>query len=195
MKVYPLSTIKERAIGIAASVAFLACMGLLLYVLRENVLLLILCSLFIVILAVMLLVYIVNSAKASCILDAENKTLELRGNPGFTKDISTAVLVESLPRRMGQINTRVLVFRDEEETPVAVVPTMFTTRSGIQAEPMAKEMAAFLGIEFRENVPVWEYDKEAYKQHLKDEAEQDKKDRKERIARRRQKLMNKYKDK
>ena len=40
-----------------------------------------------------------------------------------------------------------------------------------------------------------EYDKEAYEQHLKDEAEREKAERKERQERRKKKLLYKYRQK
>lgn len=192
MKAFPLSTAKERVLGICASALFIACLVLLLYTLRGNLIVQILCGLFTVLLTVLLGFYVISSFKSVCILDAQNKTLELRGYPGFTKDLSEAVLVQSLPRRSGHMVTRVLVFSDAQENPIAVVPTLFTHRRGMQAEPMAREMAEYLGIAFRENIPAWEYDKEAFKQHQKEEAEAEKAARKERIEQRRQKLLHRY---
>ena len=57
---------------------------------------------------------------------------------------------------------------------------MYTFRQGIWADPVAKEIAAELGIDFKQNVPDWELDKEKYKEHMKEEAEREKKEAKER---------------
>ena len=100
-----------------------------------------------------------------------------------------------MAKKNSQATTRMLVFSDAEENVIATIPTLFTSRQGILAEPMAKEMAQFLGIDFKENVPAWEYDKEAYEQHLKDEAEREKAKRKERQEMRKKKLLYKYRKK
>jgi hypothetical protein len=126
-------------------------------------------------------------------VDAQNKTIEVRGIANFTADISKAVLLQTIGRKNSQTSVRVLVFTDEEMEIVANVPTMFTFKQGILAEPMAKEMAKELGIEFKENVPVWEYDKEAYKQHQKEAAEREKREAKERRKARFAWRIKKYK--
>lgn len=76
---------------------------------------------------------------------------------------------------------------------IATVPTMFTHKQGIWADPMAKEMAQYLGIEFKQNVPDWEFDKEKYKEHQKEVAEQQRKEAKERRQKRMEQRMNKRK--
>jgi hypothetical protein len=192
MKEYYLSTAKERTASVVFTAIIFACFGILLYALRNNMMLLILCGLGSLLLMVLLIISVIGTLKSKCILDAQNKTIEVKGFPSYTIDISQAVLLQTLPRRNSQAVTRVLVFTDAQENIIATVPTLFTHRQGMQAEPMAKEMAQFLGIEFQQNVPAWEYDKEAYKQHLKDEAEAKKAARKERIELRRQKLLRKY---
>ena len=195
MKEFPLSTPRERLAGISFSIALVIVFGVLLYVLRNNTMLLVLVALCALPLTALLIFYIVSITKSTCYVNKESMTLEVKGYPSFSRDISSAVLLQTVARRSSYSMTRTLVFTDAEERIVAAVPTLYTFRRGLQAEPMAKEMAAYLGIEFQANVPAWEYDKEAYEQHLKDEAEQNKKDRQERIARRRQKLLNKYKNK
>jgi TfoX/Sxy family transcriptional regulator of competence genes len=65
-----------------------------------------------------------------------------------------------------------------------VVPTYFTSKRGVLAEPLAKQMAAELGIQFQSNVPEWMYDKEARKAHDIEEAKREKEEAKaEREAR------------
>ena len=195
MKEFPLSTSKERLAGIAFSVAMILCFGVLLFVLRHNTLLLVLVALCAVPLSALLIFYIFSITKSRLFVDKEKMMLEVQGFPSYTKDISSAVLLQTLSRKSGHTITRVLIFSDANETIIATVPTLFTFKRGLQAEPMAKEMAKYLGIEFQENIPAWEYDEEAYKQHQIEEAEREKQERKERIARRRQKLINKYKNK
>ena len=86
---------------------------------------------------------------------------------------------------------------NDEGDAVAVVPTYFTSNRGMRAEPMAKEMAADLGIEFQANVPEWEYDEEARKAHDIEVAKQQKEDAKKRretkALLRQKKLREKYK--
>ena len=82
--------------------------------------------------------------------------------------------------KSGQVEGRSLAFADEEGNVVAIVPTYFTSNRGMAAEPMAKGMAADLGIEFQANVPEWEYDEEARKAHDIEVAKQQKEDAKKR---------------
>ena len=192
IKEFQLSTIKERILSVCFCVVMIAAMGALVYALRNNTMLLILCGLFGLLLAVLMVFSVTTMLKSKCIVNAETKTLEVKGNPSYTKDLSNAVLLQTMARKSGHTMTRMLVFSDAEETVLAMVPTMYTSRQGILAEPMAKEMAQFLGIDFQANVPAWEYDKEAYEQHLKDEAEREKAEKKERQEMRRKKIMYRY---
>ncbi len=193
MKEFPLSTPKERLAGISFSVALIVVFGVLLFVLRNNTLLLTLVALCALPLTALLIFYMISISKSTCFVDKEKMILEVKGFPSYTRDISSAVLLQTLSRRSGQTVTRVLIFSDADEKIIATVPTLYTFKRGLQAEPLAKEMAAYLGIEFQANVPAWEYDKEAWKQHQIEEKEAEKAERKERIAHRRQKLLNKYK--
>lgn len=195
MKEFPLSTSKERLVSVSFCAIMVIAFGILMYALRNNTMLFVLVALGAVPLTALMVFSVISLFKSTCFVDKEKMTLEIKGFPSYTRDISNAVLLQTISRRSGHSMSRALIFTDAEEQIIAAVPTLYTFKRGLQAEPMAKEMAAYLSIEFQANVPAWEYDKDAYKQHLKDEAEQDKKDRKERIARRRQKLLNKYKDK
>jgi hypothetical protein len=195
IKEFQLSTIKERILSVCFCVVMIAAMGALVYALRNNTMLLILCGLFGLLLSALMIISVTSMLKAKCIVNAETKTLDVKGNPSYTKDISSAVLLQTMAKKNSQATTRMLVFSDAEENVIATIPTLFTSRQGILAEPMAKEMAQFLGIDFQANVPAWEYDKEAYQQHLKDEAEREKAERKERQEMRRKKLLYKYRKK
>lgn len=195
IKEFQLSTIKERILSVCFCVVMIVAMGALVYALRNNTMLLILCGLFGLLLSALMIISVTSMLKAKCIINAETKTLEVKGNPSYTKDLSNAVLLQTMAKKNSQATTRMLVFSDAEENVIATIPTLFTSRQGILAEPMAKEMAQFLGIDFKENVPAWEYDKEAYEQHLKDEAEREKAKRKERQEMRKKKLLYKYRKK
>ena len=192
IKEFQLSTKKDRILSVCFCVVMIAAFGALVYALRSNTLLLILCGLFGLLLSVLMVISVVSMLKAKCIVNSDTKTLEVKGNPSYTKDISSATLLQTVAKKNSQATTRMLVFSDAEERVIATIPTLYTTRQGILAEPMAKEMAQFLGIDFKENVPAWEYDKAAYEQHLKDEAEREKAERKERQEMRRKKILYRY---
>lgn len=195
MKEFQLSTSKERIAGISFSVVMIVSFFCLLFAVRNNTMLLIFTGLGVVLMTASMVFYIVSILKSVCIVDTEKKILEVKGYPSYTKDVSTAVLLETLPRKSGHTVTRVLVFSDAQENVVAVVPTLYTFKQGALADPMAKEMADALGIEFRRNVPEWQYDKTKYQEHLKEEEEQEKRDRKERQEMRRKKLLYRYRNK
>lgn len=193
MKVFRLSTPAERITSAAFVAAMIVLFGLLLYALRAQVGLMIVSGLAVLLISVMLVIYVINVMKAACVVDTANKTMEVRGVHSYTVDISNVTLLQTIPQKGGQATIRVLVFSDADDKIVAKVPTMFSFRSGIQAEPMAKEMAKELGIAFKQNVPEWEYDKEKYKEHEKEVAEQQKRDAKERRQKRIQMRINKRK--
>ena len=193
MKTYRLSTTAERIASVVFVAVVLAAFGLLLYTLRSQIGLMIVSGLAIAMIAFLLITYVVNAMKAACIIDMTTKTMEVRGLANYTADLSTATLLQTIPQKGAQATIRVLVFTDAEDKIVAKVPTMFSFKSGLQAEPMAKEMAKDLGIDFKQNVPEWEYDKEKYKEHEKEVAEQQKREAKERRQKRIQMRMNKKK--
>ena len=174
MKTYYLSSSSERAGGIAFSAVIIPCFVALLYVLRTDLTMLLMAAVATLLLTVLLGFYVVSILKGKCVVDPQAKTLEVQGAVGQTLDLSRAVLVQTLPRRNGHTMIRVLVFSDEQEQIVAIVPTLFTYKQGILAEPLAKTIAEDLGIAFKENVPAWEYDKEKFKEHQKEVALQEK---------------------
>ena len=193
MKEFQLSTRSERIGGISFSAATIICFDILLYALRGQLGLMLFCGVCVLLVTLILGMYVINVLKAKCVVDAEKKTLEIRGFLNYTEDISKAVLLQTVARRNGQNLVRVLVFSDAENQVIATVPTMFTHKQGIWADPMAKEMAQYLGIEFKQNVPDWEFDKEKYKEHQKEVAEQERKEAKERRQKRMEQRMNKRK--
>ena len=193
MKEFRLSTPGERLAGITFSVFAVLAMGGLLYLLRANTALLIMCSIAVALLTLLLGVYVYNVLKTVCIVDPEKKILDYKGINGKVYDLTNAVQLQTMLKRNGQTSIRTLVFSDEEDMIVAVIPTMFTYRQGKMAEPMAEEMAKVLGLRFKRNIPEWEFDKELYKQHLKEEAEQQKAERKARRDAKMKYRINKYK--
>ena len=193
MKKFLLSTAKERAAGVAFTAAMLILFAALLYALRGNIMLLIFCGLGIALISVLLVIYCVNVLKTAAIVDAENKQLHIQGVKNYTLNLKNAVLLQTIARKNGQSTIRLLVFSDKDENIIATVPTMFTFRQGIWADPVAKEIAAELGIAFQQNVPDWELDKEKYKEHVKEESEREKRESKERRQQKMQSRIEKYK--
>ena len=194
MKEFRLSTPGERLISIAFSVLVILGLGGLLFLLRSNLGLLIVCGLAAGLLALLFGVYIYNVLRTVCIVDPEKKQLTYKGINGKVFDLTSAVQLQTLPKRNGQTAIRTLVFSDEDDMIVAVIPTMFTYKQGMMAEPMAEEMAKVLGIRFKRNIPEWEFDKELYKQHIKEEAERQKAESKARRKAKMNHRINKYKN-
>ena len=194
MKEYRLSTRAERIASIAFVAALIACFGLLIYALRVRPMLMLLCGLAVFAISALLAIYVVSVLKAACVINAEEKTMEVRGLSNYTVDLSNAVLLQTIARKGVQTTLRALMFSDAEENVIVVVPTMFTFKQGIYAEPMAKEMAQYLGIDFQQNVPEWEYDKEKYKEHEKEVAQQQKRDARQRRQKRMERRIRKYKE-
>lgn len=180
MKKYQLSTAAERTAGILFSVAMIAVLIVLLFVLKDDLTVLLLTASGVVLVVGILVLYVLNVSKAACVADPETKTLRVLGFQERTIDLTKVACLETITVKSGHVESRSLAFTDAEGAVVAVVPTYFTSKRGVLAEPMAKEMAQDLGLEFRANVPAWEYDKEAMKIHEKEVAEQEKADAKAR---------------
>lgn len=196
MKKYPLSTQAERIAGIAFSILTIAVLGLLLYALRSDLTILLLTSVGVAFVVVVLVLYMMNVTKAVIVYDPEGRTLKVQGFRERTIDLNKVACLQTLTVKSGHVESRSLAFSDAEGNMVAVVPTYFTSKRGVAAEPMAKAMAVDLGIDFQANVPEWEYDEEARKAHEIEVAKQEKEDAKKRreakAALRVAKLRKKY---
>lgn len=180
MKRYPLSTPAERTAGIIFSVIMLGVLALLLYVLRNNLTILLLSAACVVLVDGVLIMYVMNVSKAVCVFEPESRTLKVLGFQERTIDLNQVACLQTITVKTGQVESRSLAFTNADGGMVAVVPTYFTSKRGVMAEPMAKEMAMDLGLEFRANVPEWEYDEEARKAHEIEVARQEKEDAKAR---------------
>lgn len=180
MKKYPLSTSAERTAGILFSFAMIAALALLLYALRGNLTYLLLIGLCVLLVSAILILYVVNVGKAACVYDSQTNSLEVVGFKNYTIDLNKVACIQTITAKTGQVEGRSIAFTDAEGAVVAVVPTYFTSKRGVMAEPMAKQMAADMGIEFQENVPVWEYDNEARKIHDAEVVQQEKEEAKAR---------------
>ena len=194
MKEFRLSKTADRVSGVIAAVGVTAAFAALMYSVRTNIALLIFCGLGAVLICGLLFLYARNVFRAVCIADAETKRLEVRGIKDATVDVSRATLVQTVIRKNGQSNVRVILFSDEEDQIVAVVPTMYTTRGGIWADPVAKEMAEFLGIAFQQNVPDWEFDRKKYQEHVREEEARQREETKERRKKKMQLRIQKIKN-
>ena len=182
MKKYPLSTAAERAFGIIFSVLMIALLGLLLYAIRNNVAVFILMTVFVISVVIVLVLYIMNVSKAVIVYDQANGVLNVHGFRLRTIDLKDVAGLQTITVKSGHVEGRSLAFTDAEGNVVAIVPTYFTSKRGVLAEPMAKAMAADLGIGFQANVPAWEYDEEARKAHEIEVAKQEKEEARQRRA-------------
>lgn len=180
MKKYPLSTPAERIVGIIFSVIMIVILGILLYALRNDLVILLLIGICVILVVVALILYVLNVSKAVCIYDPQSNTLKILGFRERTIDLAKVSCIQTIPFKSGHVEGRSLAFSDAEGNVVSIVPTYFTSKRGVLAEPMAKEMAADLGLEFQANVPAWEYDEEARKVHDIEVARQEKEDAKAR---------------
>jgi hypothetical protein len=180
MNKYYLSTTKERTVGIAFSLIMSAVLIYLLFVLRNNLTVLLLSAVCVVLVVGILLLYVLNVSKAACIPVPDQQLLRVTGVRERTIDLSTAVQLETIPVKSGQVESRSLAFTDAEGKVVAIIPTYFTSKRGVESEPMAKELAQALNVHFKANVPAWEYDEEARKIHDEEVARQEKENNKAR---------------
>ena len=176
MKRFYLSTPAERTKGIVFSVIISIVLVALLFALRDNLSIMLLTAAGVVLVVGILALYIMNVSKAACVYDPTANTLKVLGFQERNIDLSKVACLQTITVKSGHVESRSLAFTDAEGTLVAVVPTYFTSNRGVLAEPMAREMAAELGLEFVANVPAWEYDEEARKVHDMEVAQQEKED-------------------
>ena len=181
MKSYRLSSTSERIAGLSIFAVLMMCIVFLIYALRGDTLSFILCMITGLLVAAGLGFYVVNLFLAACVPLPQSHRLEVKGLPNQVLDLSQAASLETASYQNGPIATRVLVFKDADDTPVATVPTFFTAHQGAQAEPLAIELAQVLGIAFKPTLQVWEYDKEKRKEHAKELAAAEKAARRERF--------------
>lgn len=191
MKSYALSSAGEKIAGAIISLILLLCMGLLIAALSGDILSLIICILASLLVAAALGFYVVNLFKAACIPDPENRKLYIKGFPDWTLDLSESVCLETLAFKNGPVATRTLVFTDANGEVTASVPTFFTANQGAQAEPLAMELAAVLGLTFKPSLEPWEYDKQLRREHQKEQAQAEKEKRRENTRALKEKLLRK----
>lgn len=194
MKEFRLSRTSDRVAGVISAASTTAAFAALLYAVRGDIALLIFCGLGALLICGLLFLYARNVFRAVCIADAGTKQLQVRGIKDYTVDVSGATLMQTIAKKNGQSTVRMIVFSDEEDRILATVPTMYTFRGGIWADPVAREMAEYLGIAFQQNVPDWEFDKKKYQEHIKEESERQRKEAKDRRRKKAQLRMQKLKN-
>ncbi|MBQ4600967.1 MAG: hypothetical protein IJB17_04990 [Oscillospiraceae bacterium] len=195
MKEFYLSSAAERIIGVVFTVIAVACMGILVFALRNDTMLLCVTALCCLLVSAGLIYYMISVLRGKCIADLTTKQLQVRGTRDYTLDLSTAVQLETLPFKGGRTVMRMLYFSDAEGKVVGKVPTLFTFNQGVMAEPMAMEMAKELGLNFQANLQPWEYDKEKRLEHEKEVAQQQKEEAKARREAKAKLRMEKLKKK
>ena len=202
MKKFYLSTPAERAKGMIFSVLISILLIFFVVVLKADPAVYFVTLLGVVLVVGILLLYVLNVSKAACIVEPGSRIMKVGGAQTRTIDLSQATCLETVAVKSGHVETRSLVFTDSEGRKVAVVPTYFTSKRGVLAEPMAKELAEALGLEFFANLPLWAYDKEAMKEHEIEVAKQQKEEAKARreakmafrVAKMRKKMQETQKD-
>jgi hypothetical protein len=180
MKKFQLSTQSERIMGITFALVISVVLIGLLFVLREDLTIFLLTASGVVLIVGILALYVLNVSKAACVVDKENNILRVTGFQERTIDLSKVASLQTITVKSGHVESRSLAFADAEGGVVAIVPTYFTSKRGVLAEPMAMELAKELNLEFIANVPAWEYDEEARKAHEVEVDKQEKEDAKRR---------------
>jgi len=179
MKNYRLSSASERIAGLGISAIMLLCMMVLVIALSGDFLSFFICLICCLLVAAGLGLYVANLYKAACVPHPEDGKLTVKGFPDYTVDLSEAVSLETAAYKNGPMATRTLIFTGSKGDVVCSVPTFFTVHQGAQAEPLAMELAEALGLTFKPSLEVWEYDKQARKEHQKQLAEEEKAARRE----------------
>lgn len=181
MKNYRLSSPSERTAGLCISAIMLLCMVVLVMILRNDPLSFIICLLCCLLVVAGLGLYVANLLKTACVPHPANRTLTVKGFPDYTVDLSDAVSLETAAYKNGPLASRTLVFANDRGEVTAAIPTFFTANQGAQAEPLARELAEVLGLTFKPSLEIWEYDKQARKEHQKQLALEEKTARKEKF--------------
>ena len=180
MKTFRLSSRSERISSILLGSVVLAGEVAMLYALRNDLTIFIMAAVFCLLLSAAMVYSIITTIKASCTYEAEGKKLHVTGARKYTLDLSNATMLQTIGVKNGHTMSRILVFSDAEDNIIASVPTVFTSKQGVWAEPMAIELAQEMGLEFKANVEPWHYDEEKRKEHEKEVALQEKEEAKQR---------------
>lgn len=183
MKRFSLCSARERITASILCAVLTVCMGILIYILRFDLLSLLICAVACIAVGAGLVFYVLNLYRCGITVRKGASTLLVHGFPEYTVDLKEAVSLQTAAFKNGPVATRTLVFFDEAGNIVASIPTFFTANQGAYAEPMARELADSLGLAFCATVPVWEYDKDARREHQKQLEAEQKQRRRETIQR------------
>lgn len=189
MKRFSLCSPRERITASILCGLLIACMGLLIFILRFDLFSCIVCAVACVPVGAGLAFYVLNLYRCGITVREGADTLVVHGFPEYKVDLEGAVSLQTAAFKSGPIATRTLVFSDETGAACASVPTFYTANQGACAEPMARELAQTLGLAFVDTVPVWEYDKQARREHQKQLALEDRQNRREALQRIKAKLF------
>lgn len=190
MNSFRLSSPGERAAGVVVSAVMAAGLLLLVIFLWGDWLACLVCIAAGLLLTAGLGLYVANLLKAACVPLGREKLI-IRGVPEETLELSSAVCLETVPQSSGPVARRMLVFTDAQGAVVASVPTYFTRNQGAQAEPVARELAAAMGLRFQPSLEPWEYDPQARKEHQAQQQAREKAARREAFRRIKEKLSGK----
>ena len=141
MKKYPLSTPAERTAGIVFSVFFIAVLGFLLYVLRNNLTIFLLAAIGVLLISVILILYIMNVTKAAIICDRAAKKITVQGFREWSFDLEQVTCLQTITVKSGHVESRSLAFSNAEGAVVAIVPTYFTSNQHRNIDLLAVSIA------------------------------------------------------
>lgn len=189
MNKYSLSSPSDRIASTAISSLLTVLMIFLVFILRGDLLSLIIAALAAVLIAAVLIFYVVSLQKAACFPLAVEKKLHVLGLPDYTVDLAQAASVQTVAYNNGGLATRTLVFSDSQDEVIASVPTFFFSRQGAMAEPVAKEIAREMGLTFIPTLEPWEYDAALRREHEKEVALAEKEARKARFQALKNKIL------
>ena len=184
-----LSSPADRIGGTAVALLLSLMMVLLVFLLSKDILTLIIAVCCVILVFAVLLFYVLNLFKAACTSLPDEKKLLVNGFPDCSYDLSDTVSVQTVSYKSGSLATRMIVFYDAANEITASVPTFFFSRQGVMAEPVAKEIAAELGLSFLPSLQPWEYDKALRREHEKEVAKKEKEARKKKLQALKNKLL------
>ena len=147
MKRFSLCSARERITASILCAVLTVCMGILICILRFDLLSLLICAVACIAVGAGLVFYVLNLYRCGITVQKGASTLLVHGFPEYTVDLKEAVSLQTAAFKNGPVATRTLVFSDEAGNIVASIPTFFTANQGAYAEPMARELAESLGIE------------------------------------------------
>ena len=189
MNKYHLSSTQDRIAGTIVALLLSSMMALLVFLLSKDILTLIITLICVILVLAVLIFYVLSLYKAACTTLPDEKKLVVNGFPDCSYDLTDAVSAQTVSYKSGSLATRMIVFYDEGNEVIASVPTFFFSRQGATAEPVAKEIAAALGLSFIPSLEPWEYDSKLRREREKEVAQKEKETRKRKFQALKNKLL------